>query len=309
MNSIIQLDGVSKWFGEVIGLNGVTVSIRPGITGLLGHNGAGKTTFLSLVTGQLKPSMGRVRVLGRRPWNNPRVLSRVGYCPETDTFWRGMSGRDFVSLLGRISGYAGSEADRRAEGLLDRVGMADHAHRPVHEYSRGMRQRVKIAQALLNDPELLVLDEPLAGMDPVVRADINRLLLRLCGEGVHIVISSHVLHEVQAITDTFLLIDHGCLIAEGDVHEVRALLEERAHRIVFRTDSPRRLAELLILREYTAGVDLPRDGELVVRTFDPERFFDELPRLLIDHGVACTEIDSQDDNLEAVFSYLTEHTV
>lgn len=306
MEPVVKLNAVSKWYGEVIGLNNVTASIGPGITGLLGHNGAGKTTFLSLVTGQLKPSMGSVTVFGKRPWNNPQVFVRLGYCPEVDSFWRGMTGYRFLEALGRMLGLPSRVVKRKVLEVLELVGMVDHKDRPVVHYSRGMRQRIKIAQAMLHEPLLLVLDEPMSGMDPVARSEMSLLFGRLAEGGTSIIVSSHVLYEVEVMTDRFLLIDHGRLIADGSVEEVRRLMEERAHSISLRTDQGRALAGFLVAREYTAGIDLPGDGTVVVRTYNPEEFYRELPNILVENNIHCSEITSEDDSLEAVFGYLTE---
>ncbi|MFW6158439.1 MAG: ABC transporter ATP-binding protein [Planctomycetota bacterium] len=305
MGAVIELRGLSKWYGEVIGLNNVTASVSSGITGLLGENGAGKTTLLSLVTGQLRPSGGEIAVFGERPWNNAALLSRVGYCPEGDSFWRGLTGEGFVRFLARLSGMDARHADRAADRALELVGMTEHQGRRVAGYSRGMRQRTKIAQALVHDPDLLILDEPLAGTDPVGRSELIDLLKRLADAGRTVLVSSHVLHEIEAMTENILLIDHGQLVAEGNVREIRALLEGRRHRIVVRTPDARRLAALLAPREHVVSLAVEEDGGLLLHTSDPERLLDELPRVLVDNDIPCSEVASPEDNLQAVFGYLT----
>ncbi len=305
MAVVIELEQLSKWYGEVMGLNNVTASIPSGITGLLGQNGAGKTTLLALATGQLRPSRGEIRVFGQRPWNNTALLSRIGYCPEGDSFWPGLSGRKFVRMLARLSGMTDRQACRAADWAIEQVGMTEHKGRRIAEYSRGMRQRTKIAQALVHDPELLILDEPLSGTDPVVRAELINLFKRMAEEGKTVIVSSHVLHEVAAMTENILLIDHGQLVADGNIHEVRSLLEGRRQRIAIGTPAGRKLATLLAPKEYIISLAIQEDGGLLLHTSDPERLQQELPRILLDNDIPCSEMASPDDNIRAVFGYLT----
>ena len=305
MNHVIEMNELSKWYGEVIGLNNVTACIRDGITGLLGHNGAGKTTLLSLATGQLRPSRGEITVLGERPWNNPRLLSRTGYCPEVDAFWRGLTGHQFVTFLARANGMTRRGALRAADAAIDLVRMGEDQHRRIAEYSRGMRQRMKVAQALAHRPELLVLDEPLAGMDPVGRAELIALFKRLAESGTAVIVSSHILHEVEAMTDNILLLDHGQLVAEGEVHEIRDSLEEQSHQVLLRARESRRLATLLAGKDYVAALEVQDGRTLILHTHDPDKLYRELPGILADNNIACSEISSPDDSLEAVFGYLT----
>jgi len=305
LQHVVEMTGLCKWYGEVVGLNNITAVIRDGITGLLGHNGAGKTTMLSLITGQLRPSMGEITVLGQRPWSNPNLLPRIGYCPEVDAFWRGLTGLGFVTFLARANGLPRASARRAAEEALERAGMAGDMLRRISEYSRGMRQRIKIAQALVHSPEMLVLDEPLAGMDPMGRADLIALFRQLAQSGVAVIVSSHILHEVEAMTNNILLIDHGQLVAEGELHEISELMEDRTHRVLLRSPEARRLARLLVGREYVTTLDIQEGETVTVGTRDPDRLFEELPALLVEHEVACSEISSPDDSLEAVFGYLT----
>jgi ABC-2 type transport system ATP-binding protein len=273
-----------------------------------GHNGAGKTTLLSLCTGQLRPSSGSLFVIGERPWNNPELLARIGYCPELDSFWRGLTGLQFVRLLARLSGLTERKADAAARHAIDRVGMADNQDRRVAEYSRGMRQRIKIAQALAHDPELLILDEPLAGTDPVGRASLIELFRELAAAGKSIIVSSHILHEVEAMTRSIVLVDHGKLVAHGDVRDIRDVMEAQSRQVLVRTPQTRRLAAMLIGREEVAAVQIPDGDCLILRTDAPEQLLGELPGLLIREGIACSEISAPDENLEAVFGYLTRRS-
>src|SRR3972149_9137774 len=217
---IVELRGVSKWYGNVIGVNDLTLTIQPGVTGLLGPNGAGKSTLLQLVTGQLRPSQGEVRVLGRRAWNNPALNRLIGLCPEQDAFYGWMTGWEFVYNLARLSGLAPRDARDATAAALELVGMVEHMGRPIRGYSKGMRQRTKLAQALVHDPQDLFLDEPLAGTAPVTRRHLIDAIIGLSRRGKSVLISSHVLHEVQAVTPQIVVLNHGRLLAEGNVRQI-----------------------------------------------------------------------------------------
>lgn len=303
--NLIEARSLSKLYGVVIGVNDVTLDLPHGVHGLLGPNGAGKSTFLKLLTGQLRPTEGEIRVLGEVPWNNPQLMARLGYCPEQDAFYSFLTGREFVSLLGRISGIPSDEADRRAEEALEKVGASEYMGRRISTYSRGMRQRTKLAQALMHDPEFLILDEPLTGTDPVGRHEIMDLVIRLGGEGKSILVASHVLHEVQSMTEEFLLIYGGRVLASGNVHEIRGLMNEIPHRIRIRCSDPRRLAHRLIRDVPIRGVELDEgQSGMSVLTQDPKTFYSALPGLVAELGVEVHEMVSQDDNMDAVFEYL-----
>ena len=297
--SVIELDTLSKWYGEVIGLNNVTTSVGKGITGLLGPNGAGKSTLMGLATGQLRPSKGAIRVFGQRVWDNPSVLSRIGYCPEGDAFWPELTGWQFVLFLARASGLTGARAREAARHAIEMAGMSKDAGRPIRGYSKGMRQRIKIAQTLAHRPRLLVLDEPFTGADPVARQQVADLLRRLAAEGVDILISSHVLHEVEALTSRILMIDRGRIVAEGDLHAVRRRLRDKPHTIRIRLDAPRRLAAKMVGMEFVTGVT----------TTEPDRVYDRVPELVLADNLRVREIAPADESLEAVFGYLTDQRV
>ena len=308
MSAIIELGSLSKWYGEVIGLNDVTASIGHGITGLVGPNGAGKSTLMGLVMGQLRPSKGSIRVLGKSVWNNPSVLSKIGYCPEGDPFWPNLTGRRFVSVLARISGMSGSgmrEAVGKAIGL---TGMTESADRAIKGYSKGMRQRIKIAQALVHNPRLLILDEPFTGADPIGRRDLGQLFKSLADGGGDILISSHVLHEVEALTKQILMIDHGRIIAQGDIHDVRRAMHERPHALRVRVDHPRRLATRLLGLDAVSGISITAPDGLMIETPVPEQVYEKLCGLILDEGVQVREIAAADEDLEAVFGYLTQRS-
>jgi ABC-2 type transport system ATP-binding protein len=303
---MIEATGLSKWYGQVIGLNDVTVKMDAGITGLLGPNGAGKTTFLRLMTGQLRPSQGTITLFGETAWNNRKTASRIGYCPEEDVFYEFMSGFRFVYTLARISGLPRALARQRAAEKLELVGMAEHMHRRIGGYSKGMRQRTKFAQVLVHDPDVLILDEPLTGADPVGRRLLRELIASLAAGGKQVVVSSHVLYEVEALTESIVLIHRGRVLASGNIHEIRGLMDGYPHRIIIRCDRPRDAAEALVARDYVVGVDMKgKDGGLLtVETDDPRRFFEEIASLILDSGVKVEELYSEDDNLNAVFRYL-----
>ena len=247
--SAIVTDHLSKWYGQVSGLNDVTVSVPPGITGLLGPNGAGKSTFMKLVTGQLKPSKGTVRVLGEPIWRNHELYRRIGFCPEQDAFYDRMTGAEWVSALVGLNGYSEQEtadATRRALGAVD---LLDAADRKIGGYSKGMRQRVKLAQALAHDPELLILDEPLSGMDPIMRRRTIRQIKEWGRSGKSVLVSSHILHEVESMTSNILLINNGRIVAEGNVHQIRELIDEHPHTVYVRSEDPKRLARAVLVED------------------------------------------------------------
>jgi ABC-2 type transport system ATP-binding protein len=303
--AVVEFDAVSKWYGNVIGVNNLTFQVPAGVTGLLGPNGAGKSTLLQLATGQLRPSKGAVRVLGRPAWNNPALNRAIGLCPEQDAFYEWMTGRDFVTTCARLSGLPRAEAADRAAGALELVGMTPNADRAVRGYSKGMRQRTKIAQALVHDPEVLFLDEPLTGTDPVARRDLMDVIRHLGQAGKSVLVSSHVLHEVQAMTPHIILLHRGRLVAEGQVREIRELIDRHPHKIVLVADAYRALAARLVTFDDVEGLKvLAADRAVMVETRTPDAFYTRLPSLALADGTAIWEVYSEDDNLEAVFKYL-----
>lgn len=307
-NAVIELNGLSKWYGEVIGLNNVTTRVGPGITGLLGPNGAGKSTLMGLATGQLRPSKGTIRVLGERVWDRPALLSRIGYCPEGDRFWPSMTGLQFVAFLARLSGMPARAAEPAARTAIDAVAMTPHMNRPIRGYSKGMRQRIKVAQALVHQPQLLILDEPFTGADPVARHDLTVLLRRMAADGIHILVSSHVLHEVEALTNRILLIDHGRIVAEGDVREVRRRMHDRPHAIRVRVDEPRGIAAALAEMAVVTSLKLVDADTLIVETTAPPAVYARLSALVLERRLGVREIAAADESLEAVFGYLTDRS-
>jgi ABC-2 type transport system ATP-binding protein len=303
--STVEFRRVSKWYGQVIGVNNLSLRLSPGVTGLLGPNGAGKSTLLQLATGQLRPSQGEVRVLGHRPWNNAALNRFIGLCPEQDAFYEWMTGREFLTSCGLLAGLGRRGARSAAERALEEVGMTEHADRSVRGYSKGMRQRTKLAQSLLHEPQVLFLDEPLSGTDPIARREILDLIHHLGRSGRTILVSSHVLHEVEAFTRQIVLINRGRLVAFGDIRQVRDLIDAHPHRIVLKCPDPRALASKLVRYEDVVGVELRQGvGPMVIETRAPDEFYGRLPRLALELDTPIEEVYSEDDNLEAVFRYL-----
>jgi ABC-2 type transport system ATP-binding protein len=299
----ISFARASRWYGPVIALNDVTVEIPPGVTGLLGPNGAGKSTFLKLTAGQLRPSQGEVRLLGQPAWGSPELFHRVGVCPETDAFWESLTGLEFLTTLLRFTGYDEGECRHRAENALHQVDLLDAKGRKLGGYSKGMRQRVKLAQSIAHDPEVLLLDEPVSGMDPVNRRRVIDLVRRLGREGKTVVVSSHILHEVEAMTRRVLLVHNGRILAEGDVREIRDLLDEHPHTVSIRARDPRRLAGAIVGWPSVLSLSFGPEGEwLTVQTARPDEFYGALPDAALEAGVV--EMYSPDENLESVFHYL-----
>ena len=304
--AIVASEHLSKWYGQVSGLNDVSVSVPGGITGLLGPNGAGKSTFMKLVTGQLKPSKGSLRVLGEPIWGNPAIYRRIGFCPEQDAFYDRMTGLDWVTALVRLNGLGPAEARAAAERALEAVDLMEAAGKKIGAYSKGMRQRVKLAQALVHDPELLILDEPLTGMDPIMRRRTIRQIKEWARAGKSILVSSHILHEVESMTSNILLINNGRIVAEGNVHQIRDLIDTHPHTVFIRAQDPKALARILLVDEGIISLRF-EPGALVIETARPDAFYRRVTDLAAsgDAG-AIDEITSPDDNLQAVFRYLVK---
>jgi ABC-2 type transport system ATP-binding protein len=306
-NSVVATtEHLSKWYGQVIGLNDVTLTIGRGVTGLLGPNGAGKSTLLKLLTGQLKPSKGSVRILGEPVWGNAAIYLRMGVCPEQDAFYDRMTGHEWVTSLLRLQGLGEREATDTAFSALEQVDLNDAANKRIGAYSKGMRQRVKLAQAIAHSPELLILDEPLSGMDPLARRKTIRMLRNWAAEGRNVIVSSHILHEVEALTSDILLMHHGRVLAEGNVHQIRDLIDEHPHTVCMRTNQPRALARHLVDNEDVLSVRFDEDAVLI-QTAKPDAFYERLTEMAASgNGSDIYEVTSPDDNLQAVFDYLVK---
>ena len=303
---IVTTEHVSKWYGQVSGLNDVTVTLPAGITGLLGPNGAGKSTFMKLITGQLKPSKGTVRVLGEPIWANPAIYARMGFCPEQDAFYDRMTGIDWVTALVRLNGLSAEDARAAAERALTAVDLMEAANKKIGAYSKGMRQRVKLAQAIVHDPDLLILDEPLTGMDPIMRRRTIRQIKDWARAGKSIIVSSHILHEVEAMTSNILLINNGRIVAEGNVHQIRDLIDTHPHTVFIRVADPRTLARMVLAEDGIISMRF-EPGALVVETARPDAFYARVTEMAASGEAGpIDEVTSPDDNLQAVFQYLVK---
>ncbi len=302
----LATEELSRWYGQVIGVNDVTVSITPGVTGLLGLNGAGKSTLFKVMAGQLTPSKGVVRVLGHDLFRHRGLFRRIGFVAEADALYESMTGREMLVYLTRLQGFSRAEARRRADAALERTHLSDDADRTVRGYSKGMRQKIKLAQALAHDPEVFFLDEPFNGMDPVSRREAMELVVRLGEEGKTVLVSSHILHEVEAMTSRILLMHRGRILAEGDIGEIRDAVERHPHRIEIRCDQPRALAPRFIEMEEVQGVRVESEKILLVESDLPREVFRRLPHLALDASLGIHSWTTLDDDLKSLFEYLVE---
>ena len=302
---VIRVDGVSRWFGSVVAVSEVTFDVTPGITGLLGPNGAGKTTLLRMMTGLAATSTGTVTVFGEPVRDNPPLYRRIGVMSEHETVYGFMKGREFVRMMARLRGVA--DIENAVDRAIARVDLADAQHRPMDTYSRGMRQRMRLAATLVHEPDLLILDEPLNGADPRQRVHFKQLLQSLAAEGRTIVISSHILEEVEELADTVLLIVNGKLAASGGFRAIRAALNERPYHVRVTCDAPRRLAAAVVQLKSVDAVHIDPDGAVVVLSRNVQDVQIELPRLAQSAGISLRRVEPLDDSLESVFGYLVEH--
>jgi ABC-2 type transport system ATP-binding protein len=303
--ALITFDGVSKFYGDTLGVNRVNLSIGPGVTSLVGPNGAGKTTLMNLMTGLIRPTRGRVRVLGLPPSDPERFFRVVGYCTQFDYFPRGATGRSFVGDSLRLHGLGEKEARARADEALDRVSMSEAADRKIAGYSKGMRQRVRLAQSLAHHPRVLVLDEPLNGLDPMARAEAMTLLKALAAEGLHVIISSHILHEVDRISDRVVLLSHGYVVAEGQIQGVRDEVRDQPLQVLVRCPTPQRLASLAFQQDHVVEAKLQDDGGgVLIRTREADQFYRLLNRLVVEHDIEVEAVAPADDDVESVYQYL-----
>lgn len=305
--AVLACDAVTRWYGQVIGVNGVSCEIAPGVTGLLGLNGAGKSTLFKLMAGQLRPSKGRILLLGHDLAHNHGLYRWIGFCPEPDALYESMTGREMLVYLLRLHGFDTAEAARRAASALERTHLTADADRRVAGYSKGMRQKIKLAQAMAHDPKVMFLDEPFNGMDPVSRHEAMTLIRELGEEGKTVLVSSHILHEVEQMTSTILLIQNGRILAEGHVSDIRDLIERHPHQVRIACDKPRVLAAELVVHEDVQGVKVEPDGEhVIVETNRPRTFFAALPEIALEGGATVRGFTTSDDNLKSLFEYLVE---
>jgi ABC-2 type transport system ATP-binding protein len=301
----IVFDDVSKFYGEILGVNRVNLSIGAGITSLVGPNGAGKSTLMNLMTGLLRPTRGSISVLGI-PTDQPEELfAKVGYCTQFDSFPRGLTGREFIRAFLLVNGFDKKKAEDATVNALEQVNLLEAADRKVAAYSKGMRQRIRLAQAIAHRPSVLILDEPLNGLDPMVRAETIALFRRLAAEGLHLIISSHILHEVDMMSDRVVLVNNGYIVAEGNIHGVRDEVKEHPMQILIRCDEPAKLAAQVFAEDSVVEARLHNDrGGLFVRTRDADRFYLLLNRVVADGAINVESVAPMDDDLSAVYGYL-----
>jgi len=301
---VIRVDGVSRWFGSVVAVSEVSFDVTPGITGLLGPNGAGKTTLLRMMTGLAATSSGTVTVFGQPVRDNPPLYRRLGVMSEHETVYGFMTGREFVRMMARLRGVA--DLDAAVDRAIERVDLADAQHRAMETYSRGMRQRMRLAGTLVHDPEILILDEPLNGADPRQRVHFKGLLQQLALEGRTIVLSSHILEEVETLADNILLMVSGKLAASGDFHAIRAKLDQRPYKVRVVAGDPRSMAAALIELEAVESVTVDNEGALVVLSKNVDALQRSIPRLARDRAIRLLRVEPLDESLESVFAYLVD---
>ena len=307
--SMIELQQVTKLYKTVIGVNEISLSLPPGTYGLLGPNGSGKTTLINLIIGQLRPTIGSVTLFGENPWTRDHLLRRVGLCPSLEVNYPRVSGFEWVKYLVQMHGFDSSEAASRAEAALKQVKLTYAMHRPMRGYSLGMRQRAKIAQAVAHDPDLLILDEPFNGLDPVGRKDVKEFLNNWKQKGKSLILASHILHEVEAVDPSFLLISGGRLLASGSPEDVRAILSDTPNTIMLRTDQPRKLLSCLVelpVVEAARLIESAKNEEayLEIDTRSTGSLLDAIPNLLQQEDISVTEVRSADNSLKHLFTTL-----
>jgi len=307
-NSTIVFDNVSKFYGEILGVNRINLQIAPGITSLVGPNGAGKSTLMNLMAGLLRPSRGSVKVLGIPTHQPEQLFRKMGYCTQFDSFPRGLTGKEFIKSFLLVHGFDRKKAEDLSVIALERVSLVEAGNRKIAAYSKGMRQRIRLAQAIAHQPAVLILDEPLNGLDPMVRAETIALFRKLAAEGLHLIISSHILHEVDMMSDRVILLNNGYVVAEGNVHGVRDEMEEdRPMQILIRCDKPAKLASRVFDKDHVVEARLHDDKlGLFVRTRDADRFYLLLNDVVAEGEIAIESIAPVDDDLSAVYQYLIE---
>ena len=304
-DQLIIFDNVSKFYGEILGVNRVNLQIAPGITSLVGPNGAGKSTLMNLMTGLLRPTRGSISLLGTPTDQPEQLFHKVGYCTQFDSFPRGLTGREFINAFLLVHGFDHKRTNELSQVALERVNLVEAADRKVAGYSKGMRQRIRLAQSIAHEPAVLILDEPLNGLDPMVRAETIALFRRLASEGLHLIISSHILHEVDMMSDRVVLLNNGYIVAEGNIHGVRDEMEEHPMQILIRCDQPEKLAAYVFQKNHVVEARLHEDRRgLFVKTRDADRFYLMLNRAVAEGEVNIETVAPVDDDLSAVYQYL-----
>jgi ABC-2 type transport system ATP-binding protein len=301
---MIELTNVTKLYKTVIGVNDITLTLPPGTYGLLGPNGSGKTTLINLILGQLRPTIGSVKLFGQNPWRKSQLLRRVGLCPTMEVTYPRVTGLEWVTYMVQLHGFSFSAAENRAKTALETVKLTYAMDRPMRNYSLGMRQRAKIAQAIAHDPELLILDEPFNGLDPVGRFEMSEFLQTWATEGKSLILASHILHEVEAVKPSFLLISGGRLLASGSPAEVRDILADSPYALTIRCSNPKKLAALLIDRCDVESVKFLDEQSFLISTRTSSQVFNQLPKMLEENGISVSEMTSSDDSLKTLFSTL-----
>jgi ABC-2 type transport system ATP-binding protein len=303
--SLVTFSNVSRFYGEVLGINNVSLTIPPGITSLVGPNGSGKTTLMNLMTGLLRPTEGEIRVLGIAPDHPEKLCRIVGYCAQYDAFPKGLTGYQFIYSYLRVFGMSHAECDQRTVSALQMVGLSDAANRTVAAYSKGMRQRIKLAQAIAHDPQVVVLDEPLNGLDPLARSEAIALFRQWGEKGRHVIVSSHILHEVDQISDQVILLSQGYVVAEGQIQGVRSEVKDQPMQILVRCDRPGMLAARLFQQDHVVEAKIHADGKgLLLRTKDADSFYLLLNRVILDSGLEVESVAPADDDVNSVYQYL-----
>ena len=305
MDIVLKAEKLSKWYGNILGISEVSAEIAPGIQGLLGPNGAGKSTFLKIASGQLKPNIGNIEIFGEAVYNNHKLFSRIGFCPEFDCYYHDISGWEFMLFTAKLRGYKRNEAIKKAEMALERIGLTDSKEKLVSAYSMGMRQRLKLGSSILHDPELIILDEPLRGVDPLWRVKIINMIKEYKKEGKTIIVSSHILPEIEAMTNNIILIHQGKIFAHGDIQEIRALIDAHPHKISIQCNNPRFVANEMVSSDFVLNIDFnDKENTIVFKTNNRDMFFDSLMKVIVKNEININEMTSPDDNLQAVFDYL-----
>jgi ABC-2 type transport system ATP-binding protein len=305
LKAVINAENLSKWYGNVLGVSEISLEIVPGIKGLLGPNGAGKSTFLKILSGQLKPNIGTITIFDEPVFSNHHVFSRIGFCPEHECYYRGNTGWEQVVFMAKLHGFNKKEAAEKAEAAIDKVGLLDSKDKLIREYSLGMKQRLKFAAAVVHDPEVLLLDEPLRGIDPLWRVKIVQLIKEFGKAGKTVIVASHILPEIESMTNSIILIHQGKIFAQGDIHYIRDLMDKHPHMISVECSQNRKLAAMMIEKEYISNIQFHPDGKRITfNTNHRDHFFDLINRLIVEHDLEIAEITAPDDNLQAVFDYL-----
>lgn len=305
MKAVINAENLSKWYGNVLGISEISLEITPGIKGLLGPNGAGKSTFLKILCGQLKPNIGTITIFGETVFSNQRLFSRIGFCPEHECYYRGNTGWQQVVFMAKLHGFNKKEAAEKTGTAISKVGLLESKDKLIREYSLGMRQRLKFATAIVHEPDVLLLDEPLKGIDPLWRVKIVQLIKEYAKSDKTIIVASHILPEIEIMTDDIILIHQGKVFAQGNIHYIRDLMDKHPHMISVECSQNRKLAAMMIDKEYITNFQFHPDGNKVTfNTNHRDQFFDLLNHLIVEHDLDIEEIISPDDNLQAVFDYL-----